>query len=93
MWLFSNAELGGYTTSSPYKDEGTKYPLFTNDNSRKKYLADGAGASTYWWERDPHVGISSSFVFCHTSGYPNGSNYANSANGVCLGFCSGEAAA
>ena len=96
MWLFSNAELGGYTTSSPYKDEGTKYPLFTNDNSRKKYLADGAGASTYWWERDPHVGISSSFVFCHTSGYPNGSyggSFAYGASGVCLGFCSGEAAA
>ena len=93
MWLFSNAEIGGYTTNSPYKDEGSKYPVFTDNNSRIKKLADGAGAATSWWERSPSIIGASSFMYCLSSGYPHYNNFVSYAYGVCLGFCSGEAAA
>ena len=92
MWCLSNAELGGYVNNSPYKDEGTQYPPFTSNASRIKNLADGGGAVTYWWERDPYVYTSSYFMSCNTSGTPHSNYGASSAFGVCLGFCSGEAA-
>ena len=93
LWLLSNAEVGGQTTTHPYMDEGAKYPIFTDNNSRLKYRADGAGAVSYWWERSPYVGYSYSFCYVYTSGSANGSYSAHYAYGVCLGFCSGEATA
>ena len=89
-WCLSNAEVGGYTTSHPYMDEGRKYPIFTNDASRVKYRADGTGAVSGWWERSPIVANSSYFGYVYTSGYPHYNNYAHYSHGVCLGFCSGE---
>ena len=91
-WCLSNAEVGGYTANSPFKDEGTQYPPFVSNASRIKYLEDGAGDVYYWWERSPNINNSYYFYHVSTSGYPyNGSNAYN-ADGVCLGFCSGEAA-
>lgn len=92
MWCLSNAELGGYVSNHPYMDEGSKYPIFTNDASRIKYRQDGDGAVTYWWERSPYIYYSNTFSNCYTSGSPSSGNSAYSAFGVCLGFCSGEAA-
>jgi len=89
-WLLSNAELKGWTTTPPYRDEGKPYPIFTNDASRIKYLANGAGAAYGWWERSPGRGSSGGFVNGNTSGSPNDSNWANNRNGVALGFCSGR---
>ena len=74
-------------------DEGSKYPVYTNDNSRKKYLADGAGAVYYWWERDPYVSYSHYFCTVNTGGNPSSSYGAYNSYGVSLGFCSGEASA
>ena len=93
MWCLSNAEVGGYVSNHPYMDEGSKYPVFTNDNSRKKYLTDGAGAVYGWWERDPIVTNSNNFYIVGTSGNPNNNYYAYNRIGVSLGFCSGEASA
>ena len=93
IWLLSNAEIGGYTANHPYMDEGEKYPLFTDNNSRIKKLADGAGSASYWWERSPSVSSSNDFVTCSRSGNPSYYYNANNAFGVCLGFCSGEASA
>lgn len=89
-WLLSNAELKGWTTTPPYRDEGKPYPIFTNDASRIKYLANGAGAAYSWWERSPYRDYSSSFVSVNTSGYPNYGSWAGSRYGVALGFCSGR---
>lgn len=91
MWLLSNSEVGGYVSNHPYSDEGTKYPVFTDNNSRLKYLSDSTGAVSYWWERSPIVTLGYNFYLVNTTGYPNGSNGASYRLGVCLGFCSGEA--
>ncbi|MBR3740893.1 MAG: hypothetical protein IKN04_10640, partial [Clostridia bacterium] len=93
MWCLSNSEIGGYVSNHPYMDEGSKYPIFTDNNSRIKKLADGAGAATTWWERSPIIHFANYFMYCISSGGPYGSSGANNAYGVCLGFCSGEASA
>ena len=93
MWCLSNSEIGGYVSNHPYMDEGSKYPIFTENNSRIKKLADGAGAATGWWERDPSVSNAYGFMLCNSSGYPGSNGNAYNAYGVCLGFCSGEASA
>ena len=93
MWLLSNAELNGYINNHPYMDEGTKYPIFTDNNSRLKYLEDGAGAVYSWWERSPSIYYSYYFSIVYTSGGPGNSYGASGTYGVSLGFCSGEATA
>ena len=102
VWLFSYSELAN-VTSHPYIDEvaswdtsahaSSAYPIFTDNASRIKYLDDGAGAVYSWWERDPHLYYSYSFMYVYTSGHAHGNHHANGTNGVCLGFCSGSAAA
>ena len=90
-WLLSNAELRGWTTTHPYMDEGTPYPIFTNDASRVKHLANGEGAAYTWWERSPGRGYSCCFMCVNTGGYPyNGLGWAHGRFGVALGFCSGR---
>lgn len=89
-WTVSYTELCG-STAYPYVQEGKRYPIFTNDPSRVKYLADGTGAVCYWWERSPNRGFSYYFYYVHTSGYPYSNYWAHDQLGVCLGFCSGEA--
>jgi hypothetical protein len=58
-----------------------------------KYLDDGAGSANNWWERDPNIDYSNHFMYVYASGYPYYYNYASGTYGVCLGFCSGSAAA
>ena len=93
MWQASYIEMGSNVTTYPFVQEGTRYPIFTNDASRIKYLADGTGAVCYWWERSPYRYYSINFYNVNTSGFPGSSNgsFASYAYGVCLGFCSGEA--
>ncbi len=91
MWLLSNSELNGYTKYSPYQDEGTQYPIFTDNASRIKYLADGAGAVALWWERSPIIDHSNHFYYVNTGGNPYYYGWASNRYGVVLGFCSGRA--
>jgi len=91
MWQASYIEVGSGTTEYPYKQEGKRYPIFTNDASRVKYKSDGAGAVAGWWGRSPYRGGSRGFYYVYTSGGPHYNGYAHNAYGVCLGFCSGEA--
>ena len=91
MWQASYIEMGSGVTSYPFIQEGSRYPIFTDNASRIKYLADGTGAVCYWWERSPIRYYSGNFYFVSTSGYPYNNGSAGNAIGVCLGFCSGEA--
>ena len=86
LWPFSLVEVGLNTTTAGYQDEGTTYPLFTDNASRIKYLSDGAGAASNWWTRSPSTSYSTYFMCIGTSG-SNSSNNATNAYGVCLGLC------
>ncbi|MCD8198384.1 MAG: DUF6273 domain-containing protein [Lachnospiraceae bacterium] len=90
MWLLSSAEVNGYKSYHPYMDEGTQYPIFTDNDSRLKYLADGSGAVCTWWERSANIGSTSYFYDVGASGNPYNSSNAYNRIGVVLGFCSGE---
>ena len=84
LFLLSYSEVG-FGTSAPYGDEGTPYPIFTNDTSRKKYKV-GSTSATSWWLRSPIPSSSTGFW----SVYSNGGSYTNSASserGVCFAFC------
>ncbi len=86
LFLFSPIENGLRTTTDVYKDEGETYPIFTDNNSRIKRLANGAGSADWWWERSPYAGYSATFCFVISNG---GASYsgASHSGGVCFGFC------
>ena len=83
LFLLSYSEVG-FGTSSPYGDEGTKYPIFTDATSRKKYKV-GATSASFWWLRSPYTSSTSYFYYVNSSG--SYSSYsANSSYGVCFAF-------
>ena len=84
LFLLSYTEAG-LGTDSPYGDEGTKYPIFTNTTSRKKYKV-GSSSATNWWVRSPNATNSTNFRYVGSSGGANGSNASNTY-GVCFAFC------
>ena len=86
LFLFSPVENGLRTETDVYKDEGETYPIFTDNASRIKKLANGAGSARWWWERSPIVTYSGSFCVVNSSGYANYTN-ASASGGVCFGFC------
>lgn len=85
LFLFSEIEIFGSTTYSK-AGEGSQYSYFATAANRIKYLSNGSGSAYWWWERSPYG--SNSDNFCYVSS--NGNAYINSANsayGVCFGFC------
>ncbi len=86
IWLLSSREVNGFN-SDPYDKEGKVYPIFSNNESRKKYLANGTGDVYWWWLRGPGVGGSSYFCYVHTDGNPHHGSWANSSSGVSPSFC------
>jgi hypothetical protein len=91
MWLISNMEVRGWTTTHPYMDEGSPYPVFTDNESRKKRLNNGLGDLYWWWGRSPYDGYSDIFTNTNADGNPNNNHWANGTRGECLGFSSGSA--
>lgn len=86
LWLPSQREVGLLTTDAGYSGEGDPYPLFVDNPSRVKKLSNGAGSVTYWWNRSPHLGYTTSFRRVYTDG-SSGYYAASLSNGVCLGLC------
>ena len=85
LFLFSEIEIFGSTTYSK-AGEGSQYSYFATAANRIKYLSNGSGSASWWWECSP-VG-SGSDGFCIVSSV--GDAYINSASlayGVCFGFC------
>lgn len=83
-FLLSEKEVGlqNYSVAG----EGATYSLFTTTSKRIKKLANGAGGASYWWLRSPRASYSDDFCCVDTNGSANNNN-ANSACGVCVGFC------
>ncbi len=85
LFLFSQLEcMGSVSLSVP--GEGYKYPIFTDNNSRKKFLSNGAECPSHWWTRSPQTGNSSNFVYISSYGDAN-TFRASGYHGVCFGFC------
>ena len=85
LFLFSEIEIFGSTTYSK-AGEGSQYSYFATAANRIKYLANGSGSASWWWERSPKGSGSNDFCSVDSGG---GADYdgAYSAGGVCFGFC------
>lgn len=85
IFLFSEIEIFGSVTYSK-SGEGSQYSRFATASSRIKYLSNGSGSASYWWERSPNGNNSSNFCRVNSNGNANNSS-ANLSRGVCFGFC------
>lgn len=52
LFLFSEIEIFGSTTYSK-AGEGSQYSYFATAANRIKYLSNGSGSASWWWERSP----------------------------------------
>ena len=85
LFLFSEIEIFGSTTYSK-AGEGSQYSYFATAANRIKYLSNGSGSASWWWERSPNGSDSNSFCIVNGDGSANGLS-ASGAAGVCFGFC------
>ena len=85
VFLFAEIEVFGSTTYS-VAGEGTQYSYFATAANRIKYLANGSGSASWWWERSPYGSNSSYFCTVNSNGNANVNNASNTF-GVCFGFC------
>lgn len=85
LFLFSEEELFGKVTYAK-AGEGKQYPIFTDNNSRIKKLANGTGSATRWWERSPYGSNATGFCYVNSDGTAYFSG-ASSTYGVAFGFC------
>lgn len=87
FWLFSEVELGGGATHS-FSGEGTAYPLFTDNDSRKrKRWYSSSWQNAAWWTRSPTINYNTYFVYVMNSGAFNTLEPSDNSTCVCLGFC------
>ena len=85
LFLFSEIEIFGSITYSK-AGEGSQYSYFATAANRIKYLSNGSGSASWWWERSPIGSGSSNFCSVNSNGNADRNN-ANGAGGVCFGFC------
>lgn len=87
LFLFSMVEIvGGTAPNGTAEGEGTRYPIFTDVNSRIKKKGD-SGSSCRWWTRSPMTNSTDAFQSIESDGSVIGApaNYSNVY--VCFGFC------
>ena len=83
VWLLSEMEVFGSKSYTIGTGEGTKYPIFTNNNSRIKKVGSSAN---WWWLGSCYSGLSGYFVFVYGGGDVNYGN-ASYSGGVVVGLC------
>lgn len=83
LWLPSCIEVGTITSDDGYVNEGSQYPIFTDNNSRIKMYN---GSANPWWLRSPNTGYATSFHNVSSDGSNNDYN-ANDTYGVVFGLC------
>lgn len=86
VFLFSEIECLGTATYS-FSGEGSKYPIFTNDASRVKKLANGTGGFKHWYTRSPSKNWPYGFCEFNVLGATDNVTYASIDGGVVFGFC------
>lgn len=93
VYLLSNTEVG--LSNENGIAEGSKWDLFSNNNSRKAYPTAeavsrseytdsflNASSPWYWWLRTPNAGYSSRARLVYTDGTLNGTNAYGGGGGV-----------
>lgn len=85
LFLFSEIEIFG-SAMYTHVGEGSQYSYFATAANRIKYLSNGSGSVSAWWERSPYRSNYDYFCFVNSSGNANYHN-ASILNGVCFGFC------
>lgn len=86
IWLFSEIEVFGKTTSSS-QGEGYKYEVFTTNSSRVKKLSNGDGNASDWWLRSPYYYNNTGYCYCVSLGNEVGQGTNIYKCGICAGFC------
>lgn len=89
IFLFSVSEVAGSQNSGfAPSDEGSQYPIFSNDASRIKKTSNDQGRATYWWLRSPYLGDSTSFCAVKYDGSIGWHGSASPPSySICFGFC------
>lgn len=84
VWLLSEAEVFDKVSYTIGNGEGTKYPIFTDNTSRVKWLVNRFTLN--WWLRSAHLSDSARFVCVSSDG---GFRYfsASTSTGVVVGLC------
>ena len=77
----------GATFQSGTESGQTKFPIFTDDNSRIKKMNNGSGDANYWWTRSPYYDRGGYFCYVISGGNAGGANYPSNYYGVCFCFC------
>ena len=86
VFLFSAYEVDS-SADYVYRQEGTTYPIFTDETSRIKTLGEEQDASpVWWWLRSPNGNDRHDFRYVTDSGW-SGKTDAYRGGGVVFGFC------
>ena len=83
VFLPGFTECGGIWNN--YDGNQTKFPIFSDNNSRIKKMNNGSGSEQWWWTRSPRYYDGNDFCFFHYDGY-SGSSSAGDSGGVCFCF-------
>ncbi len=83
VWLLAEAEVFDRISYTVGYDEGTKYPIFTDNTSRVKKINESTQA---WWLRSADSNTSTYFIAVDKGGYVSYYNAAYSY-GVVVGLC------
>lgn len=83
LWIASEVEIFGDNTFS-FPDEGSIYPGFQNEETRKKKRN---GSATTWWTRSPVSSATGTYVNVHTDGTVERLSASTSGVGVSFCFC------
>ena len=84
VWLFSLVELGIAELVEPYSQEGTAYPVFTDNRARIRKNASGINVS--YFTRSPGGAVEGMFYTIDISGKDHYASAANT-NYMIAGFC------
>lgn len=92
LWFPLTYEVFGSNGSAPAEEQTTgnarQYPIFTNNDSRIKKMANGAGSANPYWLASPYAKNSTGFCSVLSDGSANASSVGASYNyGVCFGLC------
>ena len=85
LWLPSLDELNLSSTSSYTTGQGTKYPIFSNRNSRIRYKHDTT-STVAWWTRSSNSGSTGYWKVIMETGDASAAGPASS-NWLIFGFC------